>query len=324
MTAASAFRDRTGPSLPPGVARHVGLLSVLLLIGLFTSLNSEVFLTTPNLVNVSQQVAVVAVLAAGLTLLMTAGGIDFSLGAIAAVSHAVVAKLIQGGMNEWAAVLVALALGTAIGLVNGGVVTVFSVAPFVATLASSTILTGVALLLLDGMSVSIGDHLAVLGFGELFGAIPSLVVLAVLVCLAVGLLMRWSAFGRNAFAIGGNESAARLSGIPVVRSKLLLYALGGFLAALGGVMLVARLGAASPGTGGLPLELTVVAAVVIGGTSLHGGSGTLVGTVLGVLLLGLVANSLNLLQIDPVYQDIAVGTVLMIAAIVNHQRGRRT
>ncbi|MER5491658.1 ABC transporter permease [Streptomyces sp. NPDC002490] len=324
MSAASAFRDRTGLSLPPGVARHVGLLSVLLLIGLFTSLNSEVFLTTPNLVNVSQQVAVVAVLAAGLTLLMTAGGIDFSLGAIAAVSHAVVAKLIQGGMDEWAAVLVALALGTAIGLVNGGVVTVFSVAPFVATLASSTILTGVALLLLDGMSVSIGDHLAVLGFGELFGAIPSLVVLAVLVCLAVGVLMRWSAFGRNAFAIGGNESAARLSGIPVVRSKLLLYALGGFLAALGGVMLVARLGAASPGTGGLPLELTVVAAVVIGGTSLHGGSGTLVGTVLGVLLLGLVANSLNLLQIDPVYQDIAVGTVLMIAAIVNHQRGRRT
>ncbi|WP_445397925.1 ABC transporter permease [Streptomyces sp. LE64] len=324
MSAASAFRDRTGLSLPPGVARHVGLLSVLLLIGLFTSLNSEVFLTTPNLVNVSQQVAVVAVLAAGLTLLMTAGGIDFSLGAIAAVSHAVVAKLIQGGMNEWVAVLVALALGTAIGLVNGGVVTVFSVAPFVATLASSTILTGVALLLLDGMSVSIGDHLDVLGFGELFGAIPSLVVLAVLVCLVVGLLMRWSAFGRNAFAIGGNESAARLSGIPVVRSKLLLYALGGFLAALGGVMLVARLGAASPGTGGLPLELTVVAAVVIGGTSLHGGSGTLVGTVLGVLLLGLVANSLNLLQIDPVFQDIAVGTVLMIAAIVNHQRGRRT
>lgn len=324
MSAASAFRDRTGLNLPPGVARHFGLLSVLLLIGLSTSLNSDVFLTTPNLVNVSQQIAVVAVLAAGLTLLMTAGGIDFSLGAIAAVSHAVVAKLIQGGMNEWAAVLIALMLGTAIGLVNGGVVTVFSVAPFVATLASSTILTGFALLLLDGKSVSIGDHLSVLGFGELFGAIPSLVVLAVLVCVAVGLLMRWSGFGRNAFAIGGNESAARLSGIPVVRSKLLLYALGGFLAALGGVMLVARLGAASPGTGGLPLELTVVAAVVIGGTSLHGGSGTLVGTVLGVLLLGLVANSLNLLQIDPVYQDIAVGTVLMIAAIVNHQRGRRT
>ncbi|MEV7284818.1 ABC transporter permease [Streptomyces sp. NPDC093252] len=323
MSAVSALRDRAGLTLPPGVARHVGLLGVLVLIGLFTSLNSDVFLTTANLVNVSQQIAVVAVLAAGLTLLMTAGGIDFSLGAIAAVSHAVVAKLIQGGMNEWAAVLTALVLGTAIGLVNGGVVTFFSVAPFVATLASSTILTGFALLLLDGMSVSIGDHLSVLGFGELFGAVPSLVVLAVVVCVVVGLLMRWSAFGRNAFAIGGNESAARLSGIPVVRTKLLLYALGGFLAALGGVMLVARLGAASPGTGGLPLELTVVAAVVIGGTSLHGGSGTLAGTALGVLLLGLVANSLNLLQIDPVYQDIAVGTVLMIAAIVNHQRRRR-
>ncbi|GII95243.1 ABC transporter permease [Sinosporangium siamense] len=323
MTTAAHPRRRTiGAALPPGLVRHGGVLGVLLLIAVFTTSRSDVFLTAPNLLNVSRQIAVVAVLAAGLTLLMTAGGIDFSLGAIAAVTHGVTAQLIVAGVADWAAVALALTLGAAIGLVNGTVVTVFRVTPFVATLASSTILTGVALLVIGGQSISIGEHLGGLGFGELLG-VPVLIVIAAAVCLAVGLAMRWSAFGRNAFAIGGNENAARLSGIPVVRTKLLLYTLGGLLAGLGGVMLVARLGAASPGTGGLHLELTVVAAVVIGGTALHGGSGTLVGTILGVLLLGVVANSLNLLQINPYFQDVALGTVLMVAAVANHLRSRR-
>ncbi len=321
MTALTALRGRTRLTPPAGVSRHAGLLTVLLLIGTVTALKSDAFLTGPNLLNVSQQIAVVAVLAAGLTLLMTAGGIDFSLGAIAALAHGVVAQLIAAGLGEWTAVGLALALGAAIGLANGLVVTLLKVVPFVATLATSTILGGAALLVIDGKSVSIGEHLVSLGFGEVAGAIPALVVIAVAVCVAAGLVLRWTAFGRNAFAIGGNENAARLAGIPVVRTKLLLYTLGGLLAALGGVMLVARLGAASPGTGGLHLELTVVAAVVIGGTALHGGSGTLVGTVLGVVLLGVVANSLNLLQINAHYQDVALGAVLLIAAITNHLRG---
>jgi ribose transport system permease protein len=321
MTALTALKGQTRLALPPGVSRHAGLLTVLLVIGTVTALNSDAFLTGPNLLNVSQQIAVVAVLAAGLTLLMTAGGIDFSLGAITALAHGVVAQLIVAGLDEWTAVGLALALGAAIGLVNGLVVTLLKVVPFVATLATSTILGGAALLIIDGKSVSIGEHLVALGFGEVAGVVPALVVIAIVVCTVAGLVLRWTAFGRNAFAIGGNENAARLAGIPVVRTKLLLYTLGGLLAALGGVMLVARLGAASPGTGGLHLELTVVAAVVIGGTALHGGSGTLVGTVLGVVLLGVVANSLNLLQINAHYQDVALGTVLLIAAITNHLRG---
>ncbi|MFF5259853.1 ABC transporter permease [Actinomadura viridis] len=322
MTAITALRGRIGVALPPGLTRHLGLVTVLLLISAFTALNSDAFLTGPNLLNVSQQIAVVAVLAAGLTLLMTAGGIDFSLGAVAAVTHGVVAQLIVAGVGEWVAVLAAIAIGGAIGLVNGLVVTLFNVAPFVATLATSTVFSGVALLIIDGQSISIGEHLVVLGFGEVLGVVPVLVVVAAVICAAAGLIMRWTAFGRNAFAIGGNENAARLAGIPVVRTKLVLYAAGGLLAGLGGAMLVARLGAASPGTGGLHLELTVVAAVVIGGTALHGGSGTLVGTVLGVLLLGVVANSLNLLQVNTHFQDVALGTVLLVAAVTNHLRGR--
>ncbi|MEU5879982.1 ABC transporter permease [Spirillospora sp. NPDC047279] len=322
MTALTAPRGLRRFAPPAGVSRHAGLLTVLLVIGTVTAARSDVFLTGPNLINVSQQIAVIAVLAAGLTLLMTAGGIDFSLGAIAAVTHGVVAQLIVAGLNEWTAVVLALALGATIGLVNGLVVTRMKVVPFVATLATATVLDGAALLIIDGKSVSIGEHLMPLGFGEVAGTVPALVIVAVIVCAAAALVLRWTAFGRNAFAIGGNEDAARLAGIPVVRTKLLLYTLGGMLAGLGGVMLVARLGAASPGTGGLHLELTVVAAVVIGGTALHGGSGTLAGTVLGVVLLGVVANSLNLLQINSHYQNVALGTVLLVAAITNHLRGR--
>ncbi|GAB2857665.1 ribose ABC transporter permease [Actinocorallia aurea] len=321
MTALTTSKGLPRLGLPPGVSRHTGLLAVLLLIGAFTALRSEAFLTGPNLLNVSQQIAVVAVLAAGLTLLMTAGGIDFSLGAIAAVTHGVTAQLIVAGVNEWTAAGLALALGAAIGLVNGLVVTYLRVTPFVATLATSTILGGAALLIIDGKSISIGNALMSLGFGEVLGGVPALVVVAIAVCVAAGLILRWTAFGRNAFAIGGNEQAARLAGIPVARTKLLLYTLGGLLAGLGGVMLVARLGAASPGTGGLHLELTVVAAVVIGGTALHGGSGTMAGTALGVVLLGVVANAINLLQINSHFQDVALGAVLLVAAVTNHLRG---
>ncbi|QXJ23858.1 ABC transporter permease [Actinomadura graeca] len=322
MTTLTAAKGHLRTGLPPGLSRHAGLLAVLLIIGAFTALRSDAFLTGPNLLNVSQQIAVVAVLAAGLTLLMTAGGIDFSLGTIAAVAHGVTAQLIVAGVDEWTAAALALALGAAAGLVNGLVVTFLRVTPFVATLATSTGLGGAALLIIDGKSVSIGEALTPLGFGEVLGVIPALVVVAIVVCAAAGLVLRWTAFGRNAYAIGGNERAARLAGIPVARTKLLLYTLGGLLAGLGGVMLVARLGAASPGTGGLPLELTVVAAVVIGGTALHGGSGTVAGTVLGVVLLGVVTNAINLLQINADYQDVALGAVLLVAAVTNHLRGR--
>jgi ribose/xylose/arabinose/galactoside ABC-type transport system permease subunit len=179
----------------------------------------------------------------------------------------------------------------------------------------------VALLAIDGRTVTIGGKLTGLGHGEVLG-IPTLLLVAVLVLAVIGLAMRYTTFGRDAFAIGGNEEAARLSGIAVRGTKLMLYAGNGLLAGLAGIMLLARLGAASPGSGGLPLELTVVAAVVIGGTALAGGRGTIVGTALGVLLLGVVNNTLNLVQINPFFQDIAVGAVLLVAAIANQTRAR--
>ncbi|MEV6350127.1 ABC transporter permease [Actinoplanes sp. NPDC051851] len=315
------------PAAPVRTARirsipHAGLLLVLVLIVVFASVRSDAFLSSNNLLNVLRQVSVVAVIAAGLTLLMVAGGMDFSMGGNVAVTTAVAAQLLAHGWSTGVTLLLSIGLAILIGLVNGAVVTFTGVAPFVATLATATLLDGVALLVINGMSVSIGMHLFTLGNGTTLG-LPNLVFVAAVVLALTAFVMRYTTFGRDAFAIGGNEDVARLSGINVVRDKLLLYGLAGALAGLAGIMLLSRLAASSPGTGGLQLQLTAVAAVVIGGTSLAGGRGTVGGTILGVLLLGVVANVLNLLQISSYYQQISVGAVLLIAAIANLLQRRR-
>ncbi|WP_433825266.1 ABC transporter permease [Actinoplanes sp. CA-015351] len=299
-----------------GKIPHAGLLLVLVGIIVFASVRTDSFLTPNNLLNVARQVSVVAVIAAGLTLLMVAGGMDFSMGGNVAVTTAVAAQMLSHGYATWLTLLVSIGLSIAVGLVNGVVVTFTNVAPFVATLATATLLDGVALLVINGMSISIDEHLSGLGSGTTLG-LPNLVFVAAAVLAVVAFVMRYTSFGRDAFAIGGNEDVARLSGITVARDKLVLYGLAGALSGLAGIMLLSRLAASSPGTGGLQLQLTAVAAVVIGGTSLAGGKGTIGGTILGVLLLGVVANVLNLLQISSYYQQISVGAVLLIAAIAN-------
>ncbi|WP_369255285.1 ABC transporter permease [Streptomyces sp. R35] len=328
--------DAPGVSDPPGAPRsgfslgalrsvpHAGLIAVLAIVVVFTAVQSATFATDRNIVNILSQVSVNAVLAAGLTLLMTAGGMDFSMGSNVAVTAAVAAKLLADGQSTGFAVIVALLLGTAIGLVNGLVVTFTNVAPFVATLASATLLDGVALLVHDGNTISIGTRMFALGNNKILG-VPYLLVVAVLVLVATALVMRFTVFGRDAFAIGGNEHVARLSGINVTARKLVLYGTTGALSGLAGLMLLSRLGSSSPGgTAGLSLQLSVVAAVVIGGTSLAGGYGTVIGTALGLVLLGVVANALNLLDFSSNYQPVSVGAVLLIAAIANEMHKARS
>jgi ribose transport system permease protein len=304
-------------------APHTGLIAVLIVVVVATALRTDSFATTTNLINVLRQVSVTAVIAAGLTLLMTAGGMDFSMGSNVSVTTAVGAQLLSHGHSTAFTVIASVLLATAVGLVNGLVVTFTNVAPFVVTLATATLLDGVALLVLDGLSVSIGTRMFSLGNDEVLG-VPYLLIVAVLVLVATALVMRFTVFGRDAFAIGGNEHVARLSGINVTARKLTLYAVTGALSGLAGVMLLSRLGASSPGTGGLTLQLTAVAAVVIGGTSLAGGHGTVVGTALGVLLLGVVANALNLVQVSSYFQQVSVGGVLLVAAIANELHKARS
>jgi ribose transport system permease protein len=307
--------------LPRSVTQHVGLVVVILAISVFLTFATDAFLTGPNLLNVLRQVSVMLVLAGGLTLLLGAGGLDFSLGSQVAVVVAALAQMLAGGVALPLALLLAIVLGIVMGLVNGGVITTFGVTPFVATLATATALDGFALVIQNGQSVSIGTELSTLGLGSFLG-IPYLVYLALVICAICAFMLYWTRFGRDAIAIGGNKLAARLTGIAVQRRVVTLYALNGLFAGIAGIMLLSRLGASSPGTAGLHLELSVVAAVVIGGSALHGGKATVLGSVLGVLLLGIVANGLNLLQIPSFYQPISVGLVLLIAAIINELRYR--
>ncbi|MER5177650.1 ABC transporter permease [Streptomyces sp. NPDC002896] len=316
---AAAPPERTASRLTPRALLHVphgGLVVVLVLVAVFTALQADSFTSSQNLLNVTRQISVTAVIAAGLTLLMTAGGMDFSMGSNAAVTLSVAAQFLSKGHSTAVTVVASLLLASVIGLVNGLVVTFTRVAPFVATLATAMLLDGVALLVLNGESISIGVKMSALGNSSLLG-IPYLLIVALLVLALIGLAMRFATFGRDAFAMGGNEHVARLSGINVSGRKLALYALAGALAGLAGLMLLSRLGAAAPNTGGLQLQLTAVAAVVIGGTSLAGGHGTIPGTILGVMLLGVVANALNLLQVNSYYQFVVTGAVLLLAAIVN-------
>ncbi|MCJ0869641.1 ABC transporter permease [Streptomyces sp. AP-93] len=296
---------------------HFGLLGVLALVAIVVGTQSGAFFTGDNVLNVVRQVSIAAVIAAALTLVMTAGGMDFSMGSNVYVIAAFAAQLIHSGTSVTVTILTSIALATVIGLVNGLIVTYTNVAPFVVTLATATILDGVCLVVLDGKTVSSGDALSGLGAGHTLG-LPNLTLLAVVVLAITALIMKYTTFGRDLFAIGGNEHVARLSGIGVNRNKLVLYAAAGALSGLAGIMLLSRLVSSSPSPGGgLMLQLGAVAAVVIGGTALAGGHGTVAGTVLGVLLLGVVANALNLLQISSFYQPVSVGTVLVIAAVAN-------
>jgi ribose transport system permease protein len=302
---------------------HSGLIAVLVIVVVATALQTDTFTTDTNIINILRQVSINAVIAAGLTLLMTAGGMDFSMGSIVVVTAAVAAQMLAHGWSTWLTVVAAIVLGILIGLVNGVVATFTTVAPFVVTLATATLLDGVCLLVLDGQTVSIGTRMFALG-NEKVAGVPYLLIVAVLVMVATALVMRFTVFGRDAFAIGGNEHVARLSGINVTARKLTLYATTGALSGLAGLMTLSRLGSSSPGSGGLTIQLTAVAAVVIGGTSLAGGHGTIIGTALGVILLGVVANALNLVQISANWQPVSVGAVLLIAAIANEMQKARS
>ncbi|MDJ1371939.1 ABC transporter permease [Gulosibacter molinativorax] len=318
----SAITKSAAPKLSTLNTAHIGLIVVIIIAVIITSIGTDAFLTTNNILNVLKQVSVLAVIAAGLTMLMISGGIDFSLGSNLAVTMGIVAQMLTLEVPTLLAITIGLICATAIGFVNGIVVTYTKVTPFVATLATATLLDGLALVVIDGLSVSAQNKLYEFGNGAILG-IPYILLAAIVICVVVALVLRYTSFGRNTFAMGGNEEVARLTGIPVARNKILLYSMGGMLAGIAGVMLLARLGAASPGIGGLSLELQAVAAVVIGGTSLVGGKGSILGSVLGVLLLGIVANALNLLGVSSYFQAMSVGAVLLIAAILNVVQWRR-
>ncbi len=302
------------------LARYGTLLALVLLI-IVASLLSPRFLTTVNLTNVLRQTAIVGVLGIGMTFVILTAGIDLSVGAALALVVVLVAGVLKQSGSIPLAMLVGIAAGAVVGLVNGLGVTWGRVQPFVMTLGMLGIARSIAFLYTGGVPIPVLNNAFLrLGYGYVAQVpVPSIVFLVLLVLAA--LVLRFTPFGRYVYAIGSNEEAARLSGINVKRFKILVYVLSGVTASIAGILYAAQL-AVGPPIAGEGYELDAIAAVVVGGTSLFGGQGGVIGTFLGALIIGVLGNILNLIGISPFAQPLAKGA-LIIAAVWIVGRGHR-
>lgn len=303
-------------------ARQFGTLIGLIGLCVVLTILTPYFFTVSNLVNVVQQSAIIAVVAAGMTFVIISGGIDLSVGSIVALSGLVVADLLHAGFPVPAAIVSGLLVGLCAGMVNGLLVTFGKLPPFIATLGTMSAGRGLALMYTGGTPISgfEGDF-RILATGAPLG-IPAPVLVMLVVFVVMHLVLVRTKVGRYAYAIGGNEEAATLSGVNVVFHKLVVYALCGVLSALAAVLLTARLNSAQP-IAGTAYELDAIAAAVIGGTSLLGGEGTLVGTLVGALIMGVLRNGLNLLNVSSYLQQVAIGAVIIIAVYIDLALKRR-
>ena len=297
--------------------RQYGLLIVFGIICLIISLTTPQFLTLSNLTIIVTQVSINALLAFGVTFVIITGGIDLSLGSIVAVTGVTSAMLAHPDSYP---VLIPIVMGLLAGLLmgafNGFIITKSKIAPFIVTLGTMTIGRGLALILSDGRPVSnLSDSFNYLGSGTVFG-IPFLILIFILVFALCSIILSKTILGRHIYAIGGNEQAARASGINIDRVKLSVYSISGLLAGLAGILLASRITTGQPNAGA-GFELDAIAAVVIGGTSTAGGRGTMTGTLIGVLLIGVINNGLDLLNVTSYYQQVVMGIIIIGAVIVD-------
>ncbi|MER7183542.1 substrate-binding domain-containing protein [Streptomyces hyaluromycini] len=296
-----------------------GALTALIVLVIAMSALSGDFLTTDNLLNVGVQAAVTAILAFGATFVIVAAGIDLSVGSVAALSATVLAwSATSHGVPVFLAVVLAVATGIAAGLVNGFLIAYGKLPPFIATLAMLSVGRGLALVISGGSPIAFPNSVSHLG-DTLGGWLPVPVLVMVLMGLIAAFVLGRTYIGRSMYAIGGNEEAARLSGLRVQKQKLAIYALSGLFAAVAGIVLAARLSSAQPQAAN-GYELDAIAAVVIGGASLAGGTGKASGTLIGALILAVLRNGLNLLNVSAFWQQVVIGVVIALAVLLDTVR----
>ncbi|WP_080872907.1 ABC transporter permease subunit [Oceanobacillus timonensis] len=294
----------------------IGLVIIVLILGLL----NDNFFTMNNILNLLRQVSINALIAFGMTFVILTAGIDLSVGSMLALGSALTAGLLTSGMDPMLAVFIGLLIGLALGAMNGLIITKGKVAPFIATLATMTIFRGATLVYTDGRPITgLSDSFTfeMIGRGYVFG-VPFPALLMLIIFIILFFVLRNTVFGRQVYAVGGNEEASILSGIKVDRVKIWVYSLTGMLSVLAGIILTSRLNSAQP-TAGSMYELDAIAAVVIGGTSLAGGRGRIVGTLIGVLIIGVIDNGLNLLNVSSFYQQIVKGGVILLAVLMDRR-----
>lgn len=334
MTAAASASGAVGQGRAGAFLRKYMIIIIFLgfcaLLAWFSPNHS--FLKPQNLINVVRQITVYGFLALGVTLCIISTGIDLSLGSVLGFSAVVAASLVQQpGWKEaiypglqlpmFVGVLAGLSVGAMLGFVNGALIAYTRIPPFIATLGMMQIARGMAYVYSNGRPVStVTEDFLVLGQGYL-GPIPVPVFIFLVVIVLTHLMLGFTRFGRHIYAIGGNETAARVSGVNLNRTKLGIYTFTGLMAGLGGVILTSRVGSATPALG-QGYELDAIAAAVIGGTSFAGGIGTVWGTVVGALIIGVMNNGLDLLSVSPFYQLIVKGAIIIVAIIIDERKNR--
>jgi ribose transport system permease protein len=299
---------------------EMALLLAYLVMIIFFAIASPYFLSIRNFLNIGLAASIIGIAATGQTLVLLSRGLDISVGSIIGFVGIVTATMMQSGMSVPGAVLVGLTLGFGCGLINGLIITKLRINPLITTLATMAIFRGLAFVYSEGLSVLITNpSFKIIGRQFILG-IPVAVIIMVILYVGMGYLLNYTKLGRSIYAVGGNPHASHLSGINVDRVRLTLYAICGVTAALSGVVLASQTGTGLPqaGTG---MELDVIAAVILGGTSLAGGKGKITGTLLGVLILATLNNGLILLNVPSFYQMIAKGGVLLIAVMFDVLRG---
>lgn len=306
----------------------IALFILCLVIGLL----SDKFFTAANAWNVMRQISVNICISVGMTLVVLTAGIDLSVGSVLALCGAITAGLLKSGIEIPAfdlyigftllgGILAGVVTGSLLGAFNGWTITRFNVPPFVATLAMLTIARGLTMLWTKGFPISgLGERFSFLGTGWFLG-IPLPVWISGLIVLVAIIITNKTRVGRYIYAIGGNESASKLSGININRIKILVYAIAGGLAAIGGLIVTSRLDSAQPNAG-FSYELDAIAAVVIGGTSLSGGRGSILGTVQGAVIIGVLNNGLVLLNVSPFWQQVVKGLVILLAVIIDKSNAK--
>lgn len=300
-----------------------GIYIAFAILFIILSITSESFLTSTNIINILRQVSIIGIVAIGMSFVIITGGIDLSVGSIMALSAVVAASFAKADSSYsiFIPIIIGITVGLASGLINGVLVARWKVAPFIATLGMMTAARGLAMVYTDGRPViGLSSSYNNIGSGYILGfPIP---VVAFLVIVLVGIfILNFTVFGRHVFATGGNEQSAKLSGIHTSSVKIGVYAISGLLAGVGGMVLSSRIMSGSPVLG-QGYELDAIAAVVIGGTSLFGGVGSLLGTLIGVLIIGVMNNGLDLLNVSSYYQQILKGAIIVIAVLLdkkNHQ-----
>ncbi len=318
MVAGTAFKQqnllrvlRQSPIFYP----LIGLLAVSIIM-VFAS---DSFLSVANITNIMRQVSIIAIIAAGMTFVILTGGIDLSVGAVMALAGTIAAGLMVAGLNASLALLAGIGVGIGIGVFNGGLVAFAGMPSIIVTLATMGIARGFGLMYSGGYPISgLPSWIKFFGGGTVLGVQMPILIMLVVYVLAWVLLER-TPFGRHVYAIGGNETATRLSGVRVSRTKLFVYVLSGFTASIAAIVLTSRLMSGQPNAG-TGFELDAIAAVVLGGTSIAGGRGSVIGTLIGALLLGVLNNGLNMMGVDPYVQNVIKGGIILLAIYIGRER----